>query len=182
MLLSCYCVQYNVRHLSVVSHRVTRQYLNLLHQPVLLLVIRLGKLVDLNFVLSYFPHDLHQGGERKGVGRYFQPRLRETQCPQVKLHRRASWVSLRRKGQTTDLFLELLALLRGERVGLGDQRDDVDFLMQPLHELHVQGLQPGGRQKDAFNGLPLTSNLFTPTLWELNATVLELLKYWFVYF
>lgn len=47
------------------SFRVTRQYLNLLHQPVLLLVIRLGKLVDLNFVLGYFPHDLQRGGDRR---------------------------------------------------------------------------------------------------------------------
>lgn len=49
--------------------------------------------------------------------------------------------------ETTDLFLELQALLRGEGVCFGDQRDDIDFLMQPLHELDVQGLQPAWRQR-----------------------------------
>lgn len=43
--------------------------------------------------------------------------------------------------EITDLFLELLAFLRGESVCFSDQRDDIDFLMQPLHELNVQGLQ-----------------------------------------
>lgn len=56
----CLIVSGTMWLLSVVSHWVTHQYLNLLHQPVLLLVIRLGKLVDLNFVLSNFPHDLQR--------------------------------------------------------------------------------------------------------------------------
>lgn len=43
--------------------------------------------------------------------------------------------------ETTDLLLELLAFLRGESVCFGDQGDDIDFLMQPFHELDVQGLQ-----------------------------------------
>lgn len=47
--------------------------------------------------------------------------------------------------ETTDLLLELLAFLRGEGVCFGDQRDDIDFFMQPLHELDVQGLQAVGR-------------------------------------
>ena len=44
------------------------------------------------------------------------------------------------------LFLELLALFGRERVCFCDQRDDVDLLVQPLHELDVQGLQPGDKQ------------------------------------
>lgn len=48
-------------------------------------------------------------------------------------------------GETTDLFLELLAFLWGEGVCFGDQRDDIDFLMQPFHELNVQGLQSARR-------------------------------------
>lgn len=51
-------------------------------------------------------------------------------------------------GETTDLFLELLAFLRGQGVCFGDQGDDVDFLMQPFHELNVQGLQSAGRKKE----------------------------------
>ncbi len=47
--------------------------------------------------------------------------------------------------ETTDLFLELLAFLWGEGVCFGDQRDDIDFLMQPFHELNVQGLQSAWR-------------------------------------
>lgn len=47
--------------------------------------------------------------------------------------------------ETTDLLLELLAFLRGESVCFGDHRDDIDFLMQPFHELDVQGLQSAER-------------------------------------
>jgi len=47
--------------------------------------------------------------------------------------------------ETTDLFLELLAFLGGHGVRFGDQRDDVDLLVQPLHEFNVEGLQPAGR-------------------------------------
>lgn len=43
--------------------------------------------------------------------------------------------------EITDLLLELLAFLWGEGVCFGDQRDDIDFLVQPFHELDVQGLQ-----------------------------------------
>lgn len=48
-------------------------------------------------------------------------------------------------GETTDLFLELLAFLWGQSVCFGDQWDDIDFLMQPFHELNVQGLQSAWR-------------------------------------
>lgn len=48
-------------------------------------------------------------------------------------------------GETADLFLELLAFLWGESVGFGDEWDDIDFLMQPFHELDVQGLQSACR-------------------------------------
>lgn len=47
------------------------RYLYLLHQPVLLFVVRLGELVDLDFVLCYFPHDL----ERKKTFSNFLARL-----------------------------------------------------------------------------------------------------------
>lgn len=47
--------------------------------------------------------------------------------------------------ETTDLLLELLAFLRSEGVCFGDQGDDIDFLMQPFHELNVQGFQPADR-------------------------------------
>ena len=50
--------------------------------------------------------------------------------------------------ETTDLFLELLAFLWGEGVCFGDQRDDIDFLMQPFHELDVQGLQSAWRYRN----------------------------------
>lgn len=36
-------------------------YLDLLHQFVLLLIVRLWELVDLDFVLQDFPHDLREG-------------------------------------------------------------------------------------------------------------------------
>lgn len=39
------------------------------------------------------------------------------------------------------LFLKKLALLRGQSVGFCNKRDDVDFVMKPLHELDVQWLQ-----------------------------------------
>lgn len=49
----------------VVIWRVTggTQYLDLLHEPVLFFVIRLGELVDFDFVLLDLPHDL-TGGEK----------------------------------------------------------------------------------------------------------------------
>lgn len=47
--------------LKVTTQQMIGRYLDLLHQPVLLLVIRLGELVDLDFVLGYFPHDLQVG-------------------------------------------------------------------------------------------------------------------------
>lgn len=52
-----------------------------------------------------------------------------------------AFVSLLVAVETTDLLLELLAFLRGESICFGDQRDDIDFFMQPFHELDVQGLQ-----------------------------------------
>ena len=45
------------------------------------------------------------------------------------------------------LFLELLALFGRERVCFCDQRDDLDLLVQPLHELDVQRLQPATGNK-----------------------------------
>lgn len=44
-----------------------------------------------------------------------------------------------------DLFLEQLALLGGQGVGFGDKRDDVDFVVESLHELDVQRLQTVSR-------------------------------------
>lgn len=38
--------------------------------------------------------------------------------------------------------LEPLPLSQGERVGLGDDRDHVDFVVDGLHELYIQRLQP----------------------------------------
>lgn len=43
--------------------------------------------------------------------------------------------------ETTDLLLELLAFLWSESVCFGDQWDDIDFLVQPLHEFDVQRFQ-----------------------------------------
>lgn len=43
--------------------------------------------------------------------------------------------------ETTDLLFELLAFLWSEGVCFGNQGDDIDFLMQPFHELNVQGFQ-----------------------------------------
>ena len=45
----------------------------------------------------------------------------------------------------THLLFEQLALLGRQRVGLGDERDDVDLVMESLHELNVQWLQTGGK-------------------------------------
>jgi len=44
----------------------------------------------------------------------------------------------------THLLFEELALLGRQRVRLGDEGDDVDFVVEPLHELDVQRLQTGG--------------------------------------
>lgn len=52
-----------------------------------------------------------------------------------------------RQHTRTHLFLEELAFLWRECVGLGNERDDVDLVMQPLHELNVQGLQPAHRRR-----------------------------------
>ena len=43
--------------------------------------------------------------------------------------------------RSTHSFLILAALVGSERVSLGQQRDDVDLVMQALHELYIQGLQ-----------------------------------------
>lgn len=39
------------------------------------------------------------------------------------------------------LLFKQLAFLWGQRVGFGNERNDVDFVMKSLHELDVQGLQ-----------------------------------------
>lgn len=55
-----------------------------------------------------------------------------------------------RARETTDLLLELLTFLRGEGICFGDQRDDINFLMQPFHELNVQWLQSVWRREQMF--------------------------------
>lgn len=40
-------------------------------------------------------------------------------------------------------LFEVDPLLQGQRVGLGDDRDDVDHFAQALHELDVQGPEAG---------------------------------------
>ena len=47
-----------------------------------------------------------------------------------------------------DLLLEVRHLLGGHRVRLGDHRDDVDLVVQALHELHVERLQPVAGWRD----------------------------------
>lgn len=49
----------------------------------------------------------------------------------------------------THLFLEQLHLLGGHCVRFGNYRNDVHFVAQPLHKLHIEGLQAvaGGRDK-----------------------------------
>lgn len=41
----------------------------------------------------------------------------------------------------THLFLEKLALFWRESIGLGDEGNDIDFVMQTLHELDIKRLQ-----------------------------------------
>lgn len=56
------------------------------------------------------------------------------------------------------LLLKQLALLRGQSVGLRNQGDDVDFVVEPLHELDVQRLQPAGAKMRADNKLQPASS------------------------
>jgi len=42
------------------------------------------------------------------------------------------------------LFLKELALLWGQSIGFCNERDDVDFVMESLHELNVQRFQTEG--------------------------------------
>lgn len=49
-------------------------------------------------------------------------------------------------GSSYRLFKEV-PLLQGERVSLGNDRDDVDHLAETPHELHIQRPQTGGRTK-----------------------------------
>lgn len=42
-------------------------------------------------------------------------------------------------------LLEVVPLLQGECVGLGDDGDDVDHLAEAPHELHIQRPQTAGR-------------------------------------
>lgn len=44
----------------------------------------------------------------------------------------------------THRLFKAVPLLQGERVGLGDDRDDVDHLTESPHELHIQRPQAGG--------------------------------------
>ena len=62
-----------------------------------------------------------------------------------------------------DLFLKVLALVWRERVCLGDDWDDVDFVVEPFHELHVQGLQavPRGRDEVQAAVHPVVCELLT---------------------
>lgn len=48
------------------------------------------------------------------------------------------------------LFLKELALLWGQGVGFRNERDDVDFVMKPLHELDVQRLQTEKQKRSDF--------------------------------
>lgn len=45
------------------------------------------------------------------------------------------------------LVLEVHTLFHSHGVGLGDQRDDVDFFVQASHELDVQRLQSGRKRE-----------------------------------
>lgn len=51
-----------------------------------------------------------------------------------------------RKHSSYRLFEEV-PLLQGQRVGLGDDGDDVDHLTEAPHELHIQWPQTGGRRR-----------------------------------
>lgn len=51
-------------------------------------------------------------------------------------------------GFLSHLFLEQRALFRGHRVGLGYDRDNVDLVMQALHEFHVQGFEAVTGRRD----------------------------------
>lgn len=44
-------------------------------------------------------------------------------------------------------LFKVVPLLQGERVGLGDDGDDVDHLTEAPHELHIQGPQTGGGKR-----------------------------------
>lgn len=44
-------------------------------------------------------------------------------------------------------LLEEVPLLQGQRVGLGDDGDDVDHLTEAPHELHIQRPETGGRRR-----------------------------------
>lgn len=42
-------------------------------------------------------------------------------------------------------LFKIVPLLQGERVGLGDDRDNVDHFTETPHELHIQRPQTGGK-------------------------------------
>lgn len=44
-------------------------------------------------------------------------------------------------------LFEEVPLLQGQRVGLGDDGDDVDHLTEAPHELHIQRPETGGRRR-----------------------------------
>lgn len=48
----------------------------------------------------------------------------------------------------TYLFFEMGTLVGRHGVGLGDDRDDVDFLVQSLHELNVERLEAVAGRRD----------------------------------
>ena len=45
-------------------------------------------------------------------------------------------------------LFEAVSLLEGERVRLGDDGNDVDHVTEPPHELHIQGPQTGGGERE----------------------------------
>jgi len=45
------------------------------------------------------------------------------------------------KKTSSYLFLKKSALFRGEGIGLGDKRDEIDFVVESLHELDIEVFQ-----------------------------------------
>ena len=46
------------------------------------------------------------------------------------------------------MFLKIGALVGRHGVGFGNDGDDVDFVVEPLHEFDVEGLEPVARGRD----------------------------------
>lgn len=94
---------------------------------------------------SYFSH--HTGGPTQQLGRLAtaEPGRLDSGQKNNKPKQSGCFSAVGAR-ETTDLLLEPLTFLWGEGVCFGDQRDDVHFLVQPLHELNIQRLQAAGRQ------------------------------------